>query len=210
MVALEVDAFRSPSGAPLPSFSPPDFRNGSAETIVYAGGSVIIGGSQDDSPITLGAYHPTTGAPRWQQSLPFKVREIVTDGSRLYIAIPPGSPGYRPIGAYDVKNGQRVAGWGASLPARQQQLFLHGVDATRVFGAYIHGPIVAKLKDGSKATLPQLPPRSEPRGGTARTIVGRIRIRGIFVGAVFSSTGKLIGTDVHDRTRSLRRSTTGI
>ena len=87
-----------------------------------------------------------------------------------------------------------MAGWGASLPARQQQLFLHGVDATRVFGAYIHGPIVAKLKDGSRATLPQLPPRSEPRGRTARTIVGRIRIRGIFVGAVFSSTGKLIGT----------------
>ena len=191
---LEVDAFRLSTGAPVASFAPPDFRNGHAYSLAYAGGSVIVGGAQDDSPVTLGAYHPVTGAPRWRQELEWRVDEMVTDGSRLYIAIPPGSPGYRPIGAYDVKSGKRVAGWGASLPARKQQLFLHGVDATRVFGAYIHGPIIAKLKDGSKATLPQLPPRSEPRGGTARTIVGRIKLRGILVGAVFSPTGKLIGT----------------
>ena len=44
-LGLEVDAFRLPSGAPLASFSPPDFRNGHAESLVYAGGSVIIGGS---------------------------------------------------------------------------------------------------------------------------------------------------------------------
>ena len=191
---LEVDAYRLSTGAPVASFVPPDFRNGHAYSLVYAGGSVIVGGAQDDSRVTLGAYHPVTGAPRWRQELEWRVDEMVTDGSRLYIAIPPGSPGYRPIGAYDVKSGKRVAGWGASLPARKQQLFLHGVDATRVFGTYIHGPVIAKLKDGSRATLPQLPPRSEPRGGTARTIVGRIKIRGILVGAVFSPTGKLIGT----------------
>jgi hypothetical protein len=192
--ATEIDAFRLSTGSPVPSFAPPDFRTGLIESIVYAGGSVVIGGAQDDSPVTLGAYHPVTGAARWRQELPWKVREIVTDGSRLYIAIPPGSPGYRPIGAFDAKSGERVAGWGASLPARQQQLFLYGVDATRVFGSYIHGPIVVKQKDGSAVKLPQLPPRSEPHGGIARTIVGRIKIRGIFVGAVFSPTGKLIGT----------------
>ena len=86
---------RPSTGAPelrSPAFAPPDFRDGQLSAMVFAAGHVVIAGAPPFGPgPTLGAYDATTGAPIWRDELGWTAPSMVTDGSRLFLAVPPES-----------------------------------------------------------------------------------------------------------------------
>jgi hypothetical protein len=202
----EIKAFDLRTGAPLPAFAPPDFVDGLLGGMVFAGGRLIMAGAPPFGAGTnLGAYDPTTGAPVWSDQLDWSPRSLVTDGTRLFVGEEPPVPDSHGIKAYEVATGAAIPGWGATLPARTARTTVFGVDATHVF-AFTGSRQRAEMltvsqSDGRRASLRRLPSNAvELREGTRRTIYGRIRVqpRGggpkLIIGAVFDTTGKLIGT----------------
>jgi hypothetical protein len=202
----EIKAFDLRTGAPLPAFAPPDFGEGLLGGMVLAGGRLIMaGGPPFGAGTNLGAYDPSTGAPVWRDQLDWSPRSLVTDGTRLFLGEEPPVPDSHGIKAFDAATGAAIPGWGATLPARTARTTVFGVDATHVF-AFTGSRQRAEMltvsqSDGRRVSLRRLPSNAvELREGTRRTIYGRIRVqpRGggpkLIIGAVFDTTGKLIGT----------------
>ena len=202
----EIQAFDRRTGAPLAAFAPPDFRDGELSAMVFAAGHVVIAGAPPFGPgPTLGAYDAATGAPIWRDELGWTAPSMVSDGSRLFLAVPPEIDEHHVAAAFDAASGQPIAGWGSGLAASRYRGSVVGLDPSHVFGGTADSRgrarvLILSRAQGAPASLPRLPSNAvELLSGTGRTILGRIRVpthQGppILIGAVFDATGKLIGT----------------
>jgi outer membrane protein assembly factor BamB len=202
----ELKAFDLRTGAELPGFAPPDFRDGLLGAMAYAGGRLFMAGAPPvGAGVNLGAYDPVTGAPIWRDQLDWPVHSLVTDGTRVFLGEDSETPDNRGVAAFDAATGIAVPGWGATLPGRRVRSTALGLDPSRVFvftGSTSRPELmVVSQSDGRRLRLPRLPSNAvELLSGTRRTLLGRIRVRPrgggprILIGAVFDTTGKLIGT----------------
>jgi hypothetical protein len=202
----ELKAFDLRTGAELAGFAPPDFRDGLLGGMAYANGRLLMAGAPPiGAGVNLGAYDPATGAPIWRDQLDWPVRSLVTDGARVFLGEDSETPDNRGVAAFDAATGAAIGGWGASLPSRRVRSTVLGLDPLRVFvftGTRARAELLVVSKsDGRSVRLARLPSTAvELLSGTGRTILGRIRVqpRGggprILIGAVFDSTGRLIGT----------------
>lgn len=201
----ELEAFDLRTSAELPAFNPPDFRDGLLGGMAYANSRLIMAGAPPvGAGVNLGAYDPVTGAPMWRNQLDWSVHSLVTDGSRVFVGEDSETPHNRAVTAFDAATGAAIPGWGATLPARRVRSTVLGLDPARVFvftgSRGRPGLLVVSKSDGRPARLRRLPSNAvELLSGTGRTLLGRIRVRPrgggprILIGAVFDSTGKLIG-----------------
>ena len=143
----------------------------------------------------------STGAPVWRRALSeigFEIRNVVTDGARLYVKEPTHL-----MAAFDAATGAPIPTWGAAIrPGDYPGSFMDvvGLDATRVYGVTLKGEgasfshrVVVSRSEGRPVSLPHLP-AAALRSGTSRTILGQMRIRKTLIDAVFGPTGRLIGT----------------
>jgi hypothetical protein len=198
-------AFDRRTGARLTAFNVTDFADGAViYSVNYVRGTVVLSGTPPLGDGTgLGAFDPATGAPVWRRALSelgFEVRNVLTDGARLYTKAPDHL-----IAAFDVATGARVPGWGDAIrPGAYPGSFsdVVGLDATRVYGVTLKGEsarfshrVVVARSDGHPVSLPHLPAAAQAlRSGTGRTILGNLRTRQTVIDAVFGPTGRLIGT----------------
>jgi hypothetical protein len=202
----ELKAFDLRTGAELPGFATPDFRDGLMGGMAYANGRLFMAGAPPiGAGVNLGAYDPVTGAPIWRDQLDWSVHSLVTDGTRVFLGEDSETPDNRGVAAFDAATGAAIGGWGATLPSRSVRSTVLGLDPSRVFvftGSRSRPELMVVAKsDGRRARLRRLPSNAvELLSGTGRTLLGRIRVqpRGggprILIGAVFDATGKLIGT----------------
>jgi hypothetical protein len=202
----ELKAFDLRTGAELPAFNPPDFRDGLLGGMAYANGKLFMAGAPPvGAGVNLGAYDPGTGAPIWRDQLDWSVHSLATDGSRVFVGEDSDTPDNHGVTAFDAATGAAIPGWGASLPARRVRSTVLGLDPSRVFvftSSRGRPELLAVSKsDGRRDRPPRLPSNAvELLSGTGRTLLGRIRVRPrgggpkILIGAVFDRTGKLIGT----------------
>ena len=197
-------AFDRRTGARLAAFNVTDFADGVIYSVTYVHGTVVLSGAPPVGDGTgLGAFDPATGAPVWRRALSelgFEIRNVVTDGARLYVKEPTHL-----MAAFDAATGARIPEWGAAIrPGAYPGSFLDvvGLDTTRVYGVTVKGEassfsrrVVVGRSDGRPVSLPHLPPNALAlRSGTSRTIVGNLRTRKTVIDAVFDTTGRLIGT----------------
>jgi PQQ-like domain len=198
-------AFDRRTGARLAGFNVADFGDGSViYSVTYVHGTVVLSGAPPLGDGTgLGAFDPATGAPVWRRTLSelgFEIRNVVTDGARLYVKEPTHL-----MAAFDAATGAPIPTWGAAIrPGDYPGSFMDvvGLDATRVYGVTLKGEgarfshrVVVARSDGHPVSLPHLPPAAQAlRSGTSRTILGNLRTRKTVIDAVFDSTGRLIGT----------------
>jgi hypothetical protein len=198
-------AFDRRTGARLAGFNVADFGDGSViYSVTYVHGTVVLSGAPPLGDGTgLGAFHPATGASVWRRTLSelgFEIRNVVTDGARLYVKEPTHL-----MAAFDAATGARIPDWGAAIrPGAYPGSFLDvvGLDATRVYGITVKGEaagfshrVVVARSDGHPVSLPHLPAAALAlRSGTSRTILGNLRTRKTIIDAVFGPTGRLIGT----------------
>jgi hypothetical protein len=202
----QIRAYSLRTGALLPGFDPPDFRDGTLGGMVYVNGRVVMGGAPPvGAGITLGAYDATTGAPVWRAPIDWPVLSLATDGSRVFAEVPPEVGDRHIVTAFDATDGSPVADWGSTLPARDYRTELAGADAARVYsvaGWRVQDvrPFVVSTGDGRPVSLPRLPSNATGlRPGAGGTILGQLRVPThngprIQIDAVFETTGKLIGT----------------
>jgi hypothetical protein len=203
----EIRGYDLVTGAPLPGFASPDFQDGLIYAIAYAAGKLVVAGAPAVGPgPTLGAYDPATGATIWRDETGWPIHSMVTDGTRLYVGVSEDAPEEHVLAAFDAASGQRIAGWGSSIPPSQRRGMVVGLDPSRVFGGVVGAmpgkkPLLAVTRaDGCPTRPPRLPSNTvELTSGTARTILGRIRVPthsgpALIINAVFDTTGKLIGT----------------
>jgi hypothetical protein len=203
---IEIQAFDLRTGALRPEFDPPDFREGLLGDIEVVGGRVVIGGGPPFGPgIMLGAYDPATGARLWQSPVDWPVRSLATDGSRVFVEVDPeGSEGtpYHVVAAVNPADGQPIPGWGSALRQTRFRTKLNGADGARVYPDFSLGPNLPEAvstRDGRAVDL-RLPSNAGGlQGGPGGVILGQQSIRlspGVraAIGAVFGSTGRLIGT----------------
>jgi outer membrane protein assembly factor BamB len=197
-------AFDRRTGARLAAFNVTDFAEGVIYSVTYVNGTVVLSGAPLVGDGTgLGAFDPATGAPVWRRTLSeigFEIRNVVTDGARLYVKEPTHL-----MAAFDAATGARIPDWGAAIrPGAYPGSFLDvvGLDATRVYGVTVKGEaasfshrVVVARSGGHPVSLPHLPAAALAlRSGTSRTILGNLRTRKTVIDAVFDSSGRLIGT----------------
>jgi hypothetical protein len=197
-------AFDRRSGARLAAFNVTDFADGVIYSVTYVHETVVLSGAPPVGDGTgLGAFDPATGAPVWRRTLSelgFEIRNVVTDGARLYVKEPTHL-----MAAFDAATGAHIPDWGAAIrPGAYPGSFLDvvGLDATRVYGVTVKGEassfshrVVVARSDGRPVSLPHLPAAALAlRSGTSRTILGNLRTRKTLIDAVFDPTGRLIGT----------------
>jgi hypothetical protein len=200
----QILAFDRRTGARLAAFDVTDFADGVIYSVTYVHGTVVLSGAPPVGDGTgLGAFDPATGAPVWRRAvseLGFEIRNVVTDGARLYVKEPTHL-----MAAFDAATGARIPEWGAAIRPGAfpgSLLDVVGLDATRVYAVTVKGEaasfshrVVVARSDGHPVSLPHLPPAALAlRSGTSRTIVGNLRTRKTVIDAVFDSTGRLIGT----------------
>jgi hypothetical protein len=201
----EILAFDRRTGARLAAFNVADFADGGViYSVTYVHGTVVLSGAPPLGDGTgLGAFDPATGAPVWRRTLSelgFEIRNVVTDGARLYVKEPTHL-----MAAFDAATGAPIPEWGAAIrPGAYPGGFLDvvGLDASRVYGITVKGEassfshrVVVARGDGHPVSLPHLPPNALAlRSGTSRTILGNLRTRKTVIDAVFDTTGRLIGT----------------
>lgn len=199
----EIHAYDLRTGALLPAFDPPDFRDGGIlGGMVYAGGRVIIGGAPPvGAGITLGAYDATTGARAWRAPIDWPVRSLATDGTRVFTEVPVEIEGPHLVTAFSAADGSPIAGWGSALTPRGYRAPLNGADARHVYS--VSGrfrsqvrPFVVGARDGRPVTFPRLPSKVPALGpGVGGTMVGQYWwSRDRLVDAVLARSGRLIGT----------------
>jgi hypothetical protein len=173
-------AFDRRTGARLAAFNVTDFADGVIYSVTYVHGTVVLSGAPPVGDGTgLGAFDPATGAPVWRRTLSelgFEIRNVVTDGARLYVKEPTHL-----MAAFDAATGARIPDWGAAIrPGAYPGSFLDvvGLDATRVYGVTVKGEassfthrVVVARSDGHPVSLPHLPAAALAlRSGTSRTI----------------------------------------
>jgi hypothetical protein len=201
----EILAFDRRRGARLAAFNVADFADGGViYSVTYVHGTVVLSGAPPLGDGTgLGAFDPATGAPVWRRALSeigFEIRNVVTDGARLYTKAPDHL-----MAAFDAATGAPIPDWGAAIrPGDYPGSFMDvvGLDATRVYGVTLKGEgasfshrVVVARSDGHPVSLPHLPAAALAlRSGTSRTILGNMRTRKTVIDAVFGPTGRLIGT----------------
>jgi hypothetical protein len=200
----EILAFDRRTGARLAAFNVTDFADGVIYSVTYVHGTVVLSGAPPVGDGTgLGAFDPATGAPVWRRTLNeigFEIRNVVTDGARLYVKEPTHL-----MAAFDAATGAPIPDWGAAIrPGAYPGGFLDvvGLDATRVYGITVKGEasgfsrrVVVARSDGHPVSLPNLPAAAQAlRSGTRRTILGNLLTRKTVIDAVFDTTGRLIGT----------------
>jgi hypothetical protein len=203
----QVKAYDLATGAPLAGFASPDFQDGLIEAVTYAAGRLVVAGGPAVGPgPTLAAYDPATGATAWRNATGWPIHTVVSDGARLYVGVAEDLPEEHVLAAFDAATGQRIAGWGSSIPPNRRRGMVVGLDPSRVFGGVVTArpgtrPLLAVTRaEGRPTRPPRLPSNTvELLSGTGRTILGRIRVPthtgpAILIGAVFDTTGKLIGT----------------